>query len=259
VAQGPETNAAQFFDDRVAPILSQRCLGCHNDELKDGGISFMDRDSLLRGGSRGPAIVPGKPVESVLIHAVRQDGELKMPPGAQLSESDIATLTEWIERGAIWGKPVKPRPENIRLAPTAFRELPKSLARELQKLGCAIPQTSGVKDPHNVIRGEFAKAGQTDWAALCWKNGASTILVFWNGSRRNPSGIARTEGGPSENLFLRRITPVGRKSIAEHYRAYGGPKPPVIDHLGIEDSVFESASVIHYFFRGKWLKLTGAD
>ena len=165
-----------------------------------------------------------------------------MPPGAQLSEQDIATLTEWIERGAIWGKAVKPKPENVRLAPTAFRELPKSLARELQQLGCAIPQTSGVKEPHNVIRGEFAKAGQTDWAALCWQNGASTILVFWNGSKRNPSRIARMEDGPSENL--RRIGPVRRKST---------------DHQGIEDSLFQSASVIHYYFRGNWLKLTGAD
>jgi hypothetical protein len=258
-AQSLETSAAQFFDERVAPIVSQRCLGCHNDELKDGGISFMDRESLLKGGSRGPAIVPGKPAESVLIHAVRQDGELKMPPGAQLSEQDIATLTEWIERGAIWGKAVKPKPENVRLPPTVFRELPKSLAQELQRLGCAIPQTTGLKEPHNVIRGEFAKAGQTDWAARCGQNGVSTILVFWHGSRRNPSRIARMEDGPSGNLFLRRITPASAKSIVEHDRAYGGPKPPAIDHQGIEDSIFESASVIHYYFRGKWLRLTGAD
>jgi hypothetical protein len=103
LAQDNETEAAQFFDDRVAPILSKRCLGCHNEELKDGGISFLDRESLLKGGGRGPAIVPRKPGESVLIYAVRQDGELKMPPGAKLSAQDIATLTEWIERGAVWG------------------------------------------------------------------------------------------------------------------------------------------------------------
>ena len=48
----------KFFDKRVAPILIRRCLGCHNDELKDGDISFEDRDSLLKGGKRGPAIVP---------------------------------------------------------------------------------------------------------------------------------------------------------------------------------------------------------
>jgi hypothetical protein len=217
-------------------------VGCHNEELKDGGISFMDRDSLLKGGSRGPAIVPGMPGSSVLIQAVRQEGELKMPPGAKLSPQDIATLTEWIERGAAWGRPVKPRHEPARLPPSAFRELPRSLIRELQRLGCTIPQASGVTEPHNVIRGEFAKTGQTDWAVLCSKDRASTLLVFWNGSKRNPSRIARAEDG---DVFTRRITAVGRTDIVER-----GLKPGPIDHQGIGD-----ASVLHYYLRGKWLQL----
>ena len=227
-----------FFDQRVEPILGKRCVGCHNEELKDGGISFMDRDSLLKGGSRGPAIVPGKPDSSVLIQAVRQEGELKMPPGAQLSPQDVATLTEWIARGATWGKAVQPRHEPVRLSPAAFRELPKGLVRELQKLKCTIPQASGVAEQHNVIQGEFAKRGQTDWAVLCSKDGESTVLVFWNGSRRNPARIARSEDG---DVFTRRITPIEPKNIDE---------PPPIEHQGIGD-----ASVIHYYFRGKWLEL----
>jgi hypothetical protein len=231
VAAG-QNPAALFFDERVEPILGRRCVGCHNDELKDGGISFMDRDSLLKGGGRGPAIVPGEPGRSVLIQAVRQEGELKMPPGATLSPQDVATLTEWIERGAVWGKPVHPRHEPVRLPPTAFRELPKALARELQKFACTIPQVSGVAEPHNVIRGEFAKAGQTDWAALCSKDGTSTVLVFWNGGKRNPARIARAEDG---DLFARRITAVSRENM---------------DHQGIGDG-----SAIHYYSGGKWVEL----
>ncbi|HEY2016012.1 MAG TPA: c-type cytochrome domain-containing protein, partial [Bryobacteraceae bacterium] len=69
----------RFFDTRVAPILTRRCLGCHNDDLKDGGISFLDRASLLQGGSRGPAIVPGKPAASMIVVALRHEGELQMP------------------------------------------------------------------------------------------------------------------------------------------------------------------------------------
>jgi Planctomycete cytochrome C. len=57
----------------------------------------------LKGGSRGPAVVPGDPEKSVLIHAVRQEGDLKMPPGRRLSPREIATLRQWIERGAVWG------------------------------------------------------------------------------------------------------------------------------------------------------------
>ena len=92
-----------FFDTRVAPILTKRCLGCHNEQLKNGNISFLDRDSLLTGGSRGPAIVPGKPEASVLIDTLRHDSDIQMPPGPKLPSSEIRTLTEWIKRGAVWG------------------------------------------------------------------------------------------------------------------------------------------------------------
>lgn len=94
---------ARFFDERVAPILEKRCLGCHNEELKNGGLSFLDRDSLLRGGTRGPAIVPGRPDQSLLVAALRHEGELQMPPGPKLPPKEIAVLTDWIRRGAIWG------------------------------------------------------------------------------------------------------------------------------------------------------------
>jgi hypothetical protein len=93
----------KFLDNRVAPILKKRCFGCHNDELKDGDISFADRDSLLKGGKRGPAVVPGKPEESVLIKAVRGEGDLRMPPGPSLTKREIKNLEEWVKRGAPWG------------------------------------------------------------------------------------------------------------------------------------------------------------
>jgi hypothetical protein len=95
--------AQQFFDERVEPILSRRCLGCHNDELKDGGVSFMGRDGLIKGGVHGPTIRPGKPDASLLIQAIRREGELKMPPGPPLPAGEVATLTEWIANGADWG------------------------------------------------------------------------------------------------------------------------------------------------------------
>ncbi|MES1257261.1 MAG: c-type cytochrome domain-containing protein [Acidobacteriota bacterium] len=100
LAAGPDP---RFFDQRVAPILTRRCLGCHNEELKNGGISFLDRESLLKGGSRGPAIVPGKPEASAMIDALRHEGQLQMPPGPALPEREIRVLREWIRRGAVWG------------------------------------------------------------------------------------------------------------------------------------------------------------
>jgi hypothetical protein len=97
----------RFFDTRVAPILTRRCLGCHNRELNNGGISFQDPQSLLKGGRRGPAIVPGKPDASVLVLSLRHEGELQMPPGPKLPAKEIRVLTDWIRRGATWGTPLR--------------------------------------------------------------------------------------------------------------------------------------------------------
>jgi len=59
--------------------------------------------------------------------------------------------------------------------------------------------------------------------------------------------------------FSRGISPVMKDFILRHYNAYGGTKPPPIDHQGIDDAFIEKASVVWYFHDGKWLKLTGAD
>ena len=102
-ASGLAASDSAYFDKRVAPILTRRCLGCHNNQLNDGNISFEDRASLLKGGPHGPAIVPGAPDKSVLVHAIQHTGDVRMPPGPKLSARDIKVLTEWIARGAAWG------------------------------------------------------------------------------------------------------------------------------------------------------------
>jgi hypothetical protein len=144
-----------------------------------------------------------------------------------------------------------------RLPPTAFPELPKNLVAELKRRGCSIPQPY-TNQKANVIRGAFAKPGQTDWGVLCSAKGFSSILVFWNGSERNPAEIAKWQEPDATVIYDHFINPVSRKFIMDHYRAYGGPKPPPIDHQGIE-SGGEKASVVLYYYRGKWLKLQGAD
>lgn len=97
----------KFFDQKVAPILTKRCLPCHNQQLNNGNVSFLDRESLLNGGTRGPAVVPGKPERSLMIQALRHEGELQMPPGLPLPRKETQILTEWVRRGAVWGSKLK--------------------------------------------------------------------------------------------------------------------------------------------------------
>src|SRR5439155_9650041 len=153
--------------------------------------------------------------------------------------------------------PISAAPQNpariVRLSPTAVRELPANLARELQHRGCTIPQEQYSRKTNNVIRGEFEKRGQKDWAVLCSIKGVSTILVFWNGSEKNPAAIAPLEDriyiqGFKKDQFSysRGIRTVAKDFILRHHDTYGGPKLPPINHQGIDDMFVGKASVVWY-------------
>jgi hypothetical protein len=82
----------------------------------------------------------------------------------------------------------------------------------------------------------------------------------------SPAELARVEDknylqglGEGRVGYSRAIQTVDRKYIMTHYRAYGGPQPPPIDHHGIDDIFLGKASVTHYWHEGQWLRLQGAD
>lgn len=159
-----------------------------------------------------------------------------------------------------------PNRRDIYLSPSAFRDLPRGIVADLKQRGCLIPQSGDTSGPNNVVRGEFARSGKMDWAVLCSVRGVSSILVYWKGEKRAPVSLAlRADRNYLETdfqgrqIFVRAIHPVDRRFILEHYRAYGGPKLPAIGHQGIDDAFLEKASIVWYFERGRWLKLTGAD
>jgi hypothetical protein len=69
-----------------------------------GGLRLDSREAAIKGGSRGPAIVPGNPADSLLLNAVLHTaGALRMPPGPKLKEPETAALAHWIRMGAPWG------------------------------------------------------------------------------------------------------------------------------------------------------------
>jgi mono/diheme cytochrome c family protein len=89
-----------FFEKKIRPLLVDRCIDCHAEDA-NGGLQLDSAAALQRGGASGPVVVPGKPEESRLIHAVRSEKGMKaMPPDDPLSEGEIADLVKWIEMGA---------------------------------------------------------------------------------------------------------------------------------------------------------------
>jgi hypothetical protein len=91
-----------FFEKEIAPILKQRCYECHSHESgkAKGGLVLDSRAGWEKSGS-GPAIVPGKPNESLLIEAVRYGKEdLQMPPEQKLPTDEIKLIEKWVAMGA---------------------------------------------------------------------------------------------------------------------------------------------------------------
>ncbi len=102
----PKTQAApqdiEFFETKVRPLLFEKCFGCHGKAQQQGGLRLDTLAATLHGGGSGAALVPGNPEKSLLVKAIHYDGALKMPPAGKLKPEEIAALTEWIKRGAIW-------------------------------------------------------------------------------------------------------------------------------------------------------------
>ena len=92
------------YDDHVFPIFEQSCLNCHNPDKTKGGLDLSSFSLTLKGSSGGKIVEPGN-TSSLLISAVQQTGEKKMPPeGDKLSSEQIEILKRWIEGGLLENK-----------------------------------------------------------------------------------------------------------------------------------------------------------
>jgi len=118
----PTGEAAQFFEAKVRPILVGKCFACHSASGKSlqGGLKLDSREGLIAGGTRGAAIVPGHPEQSLLLTAISHtDKDLKMPPDVKLKANEIDALSAWIKMGGIWPDAVKPAPIAKAASPSA--------------------------------------------------------------------------------------------------------------------------------------------
>jgi hypothetical protein len=101
-ADSPQARTIDFARD-VQPILAKHCLTCHGPDKQKNGLRLDTAAAIIRGGDSGPAVVAGKPADSLLLSLVSgtaPDGRIMPPKGERLSAGQIETLKEWINQGA---------------------------------------------------------------------------------------------------------------------------------------------------------------
>ncbi|HEX6983955.1 MAG TPA: DUF1549 domain-containing protein, partial [Planctomycetaceae bacterium] len=163
---------AEFFETNVRPILADRCHRCHGPVTQWAGLRLDTAAAAAKGGDSGPAVVPGKPDESVLFRRVAErDESLRMPPadeGNPLTPQEVEAVRRWIAAGAPWpdapdaGGPAeaardhwafqpvhKPNPPSVRDGKWCRTPVDRFILNRLEAVGLT---PSPPADPQTLIR-----------------------------------------------------------------------------------------------------------
>ena len=86
----------------IKPIFAAHCVSCHGPKLQKSDLRLDLYSRIKQGGNSGPAIVPKKGGESLLIHALSgsKPDVAKMPPKGVVPSEQVAILKRWIDEGA---------------------------------------------------------------------------------------------------------------------------------------------------------------
>ena len=136
-----------------AQELLKECLGCHGETMALSKLDLRTRESMLRGGTRGAAVIPGKAAESLLLRMIEAKDGVQMPPGdasKRLPPETVNAIRVWIDAGAPWKESkadtwTKYKPEDL----WAFRPLP---SLDKSKTVDAFVKSGSVADRRTLIR-----------------------------------------------------------------------------------------------------------
>ena len=142
------------FVKDIQPLFESNCYECHGPRKQEADFRLDHKPTLFRGGELGPAIVPGKSAESLLVQFVsglREEGVMPKK-GARLSNEQIGLLRAWIDQGAdfpdaasvvlkdnrdhwAFKSPVKPVAPSVKTGDWPRNDLDRFILAKLEKEG----------------------------------------------------------------------------------------------------------------------------
>ena len=222
-----QTASGQLFTERVEPVLSANCYGCHSSRLSSprSGLVLDTKAGLSKGGNLGQDVIPGKPAESRLLEAIRYTSNLQMPPKGKLPESAIADIEQWIASGA-----VDPRGDGLAAALTPADELFEKKIRPVLVANCFSCHSSTRKAPMGGLsldtKAGLAKGGSSGPAVVPGKPDESRMLQALTYSNNTlqmpPSGKLADSVIADFRQWIAAGAPDPRKDVAA---ASGTPTP----------------------------------
>jgi WD40 repeat protein len=117
------------FDQEILPLLQKSCLACHSASEKQGQLVLETVPQIQKGGDSGPAIVPGKSGESLLLKLASHTDDPVMPPpkndvaAKAFTSQELGLIKLWIDQGANAGSGGIASPKNLRAIPSAIKSI----------------------------------------------------------------------------------------------------------------------------------------
>jgi mono/diheme cytochrome c family protein len=164
----PPASATVDFKRDIQPIIEKSCVKCHGRGRNKGGFVIETRETLLKGGDSGPAVVEGNSAESLLIELVSGlDPDSVMPAkGTKLTAQEVGLMRAWIDQGLKWDATItfaKKAPVNLR---PRTPELPKGKGNPVDRLLAAYLKEHGVRAEKPVEDRIFARRAYLDAIGL---------------------------------------------------------------------------------------------
>lgn len=220
-----------FFENRIRPVLIEHCLECHSGDAKQkGGLNLSFRGGLIQGGESGPAIVPGKPEESLLIEALRYES-FEMPPKGRLPKRIVEDFETWVSMGA-------PDPRKDHDAPE-----PISSAIDASELwsfqpvtDVAPPEVKGLSDPiDRFIRKRLLVEGITPAGPAALRIQLRRLYLDLTGLPPTADEIAEFESGKSFEEIVDHL--LGSAAFGERFARHWLDLTSYADTIGVGRSI----------------------
>ena len=105
-----DVEEAVIYTDVIQPILSDRCVSCHNPSKRKGRLELDTPEGILNGGEEGEIFVAGRSSESEIMRRILlpPDHEDHMPPAGKppLTVAEATLIRWWIDQGASFDQSV---------------------------------------------------------------------------------------------------------------------------------------------------------